>query len=73
MICICLQCAGPRNWSLDSLKLTEEAEINGISHGSIAGVFGVQVVAAVVLRRKNEGVGRIAGGLVEVDGAVEDT
>ena len=52
--------------------LPEKAEVDGVSHGGVAGVFGVEVVSAVVWRCHREGMIGVAGGFVEVDGSVED-
>ncbi len=57
-----------RGWTRD---LVEEAEVDGIRHRRVAGVFGVQMIAAVISGRIDEWVRGIAGGLVEVNHAIE--
>jgi hypothetical protein len=52
--------------------LVEKAEVDGVGHGGVARVFGMEVVAAVGLGGEDEGIGGVAGGFIEVDGAVED-
>ena len=50
----------------------EDAEVDGVGHGGVACVFGMKMVAAVVLWRESEGMVTIDRGFVEIDGSVED-
>ncbi len=49
----------------------EEFEVDGVAHGFVAGVAGVEVVAGVVEREEHAGMGGVRGDFVEVDDAVE--
>src|ERR1700733_8468238 len=60
------------NWLNSRPGLPEKVEVDGICHGRIAFIFGMEVVSAIVLRCEGERVSGIAGGLVEVDDSIED-
>jgi hypothetical protein len=53
-------------------QLVKQFEVDGVCHGSIAGIFRVKMVATVILRRERKRIGGIAGRLIEVDRGVED-
>ena len=48
----------------------EEVEVDGLAHGLVAGVAGVEVIAGVVERQEHAGMSRVGGDFVEVDDAV---
>jgi len=52
--------------------LVEQAEVDGVRHGSIASILGMQVIATVVQRGELKRINRIAGRLVEVNRSIED-
>ena len=49
----------------------EEVEVDGVAHGFVAFIAGVEMVAGVVEREEHAGVGGVGGDFVEVDDAVE--
>src|SRR5262249_30883312 len=49
----------------------KEAEIHGVSHGGIAGVVRMEVIAAVEVGPEARRIRRIAHGRIEVDDAIE--
>ena len=53
------------------LFLGEEVEVDGVGHGLVAGVVGVEVVAGVEGLEEAVGLGGVAAGFVEVDDGVE--